>query len=113
MPQHYPVMIQIELPQATGRQRRFAVRALPAHLDGITGDGTCTHETSERLGWIESRWTIVASSRSRARADLERIARQLTRRVENDLAFARHGLRRVATGPGADDEVLAHTVRIG
>jgi hypothetical protein len=113
MPQQYPVMIQIELPRATARQRRFAVRVLPRHLDGIAGEGTCVHETSERLGWIESRWTIIASSRSRAQSDLERVARQLARRVENDLAFARHGLRRVSTGAGPDDEVLSHTVRIG
>lgn len=111
MPQQYPVMIQIELPRATRAQRRFAVRVLPGHLDDITG--SCAHEASERLGWLESRWTIVASSRSRAQGDLERIARQLARRIENDLAFARRGLRRVTTGPGDTGDVLAQTLRIG
>lgn len=113
MPQHYPVMIQIELPRATGRQRRFAVRVIPSQLDALTGEGTCTHESSERLGWVESRWTIAASNRSRAQSELERIARQLARRVEGDIAFARHGLRRVATGAGSADDRLSLIVRIG
>lgn len=110
----YPVVLAVETARASRRQKRFVVRSVPAHVREVVEPEQ--EEASDRLGWLEFRWTISAPSRSRAQSELERVARLLARRVEHDVAFARAGLYR-ARAEGADgataDGGLWRSVRIG
>jgi hypothetical protein len=110
----YPVVLAVETGRASRGQRRFVVKNVPAHLRAVVEPER--EDVSAALGWLEFRWTITASSRSRAESELERVARLLARRVEHDVAFARAGLRRATSARSAGasaDGGLWQAVRIG